>query len=140
MVQRATNHRRPNAKYHVGRGITLCGGLRTFAGFFATLGENPPNKVLDRWPDNDGNYSCGKCAECLQKSWPLNVRWATYSESAINRRSTHAFEVQGVKGCLRELAEHFHISYRRVLKRLKAGWTVEETFTKPVRQVIQRRG
>jgi hypothetical protein len=140
MIQRTTNPKRASADRYIERGIAVCAGLRAFSGFFELLGVRPEQKEIDRWPNNDGNYSCGKCAECLQKGWPLNVRWATDQESAINRSSTRIFEVQGVKGCLKELAAHFHISYRRVLKRLKAGWTIEATFTKPVRQTIKKCG
>ncbi len=139
MRQRATNPNRDTARYYIGQGITVCAGLSAFTGFFEVLGERPEGKEIDR-TDNEGNYSCGKCAECLQKGWPLNVRWVTQSESAINRSSTRTFTVQGVTGCMKELANHFGISYRRVLKRLKAGWTPEATFTKPVRRLIKSCG
>lgn len=136
MIQRATNPNDPQTKDYMGRGITLCGGLRKFTGFYATLGNRPKGKILDRWPNNDGNYSCGKCAECVQNGWPLNVRWATYSESNKNKRGTRILEVRGVTACFRDLAKHFNIAEQTVFGRLRLGWSVERAFTEPVKQRI----
>lgn len=133
MVRRSTDPNYVQAKDYVERGITLCAGLRAFPGFLEVLGERPAKKVLDRC-NNDGNYSCGKCAECLLKGWPLNVRWATHLESTLNRRVTRMFEIRGIKGCAKDLADHFQINYKSVLKRLKLGWDAESAFTKPVKQ------
>lgn len=69
-----------------GRGITMCDGWRNdFVQFLADLGHRPAGKWIDRI-DNDGNYSCGHCPQCLAKGWPNNVQWATPSASAFNRR------------------------------------------------------
>jgi len=40
----------------------------------------------------------------------------------------------GITGCLTELAERFNIKPRRVMIRLKYGWSPERAFTYPVRQ------
>lgn len=76
-------------KYYGGRGIQVCQRWRTsFKNFFQDVGPKPnfPIQLLLDRIDNDGNYSCGKCEECLQNSWPFNVKWSTYVESANNRR------------------------------------------------------
>jgi hypothetical protein len=62
-------------KHYGGRGITVCNRWLTFANFLIDMGERPPNKTLDRWPDKNGNYE------------PSNCRWATQREQRLNQRA-----------------------------------------------------
>lgn len=70
-----------------GRGILMCNGWRNnFTAFYKDLGDKPsPKHSLDRI-DNDGNYSCGRCKQCLENGWPMNCKWSTKREQAYNRR------------------------------------------------------
>ena len=63
-------------KLYGATGIQVCERWRTsFENFLADVGRAPsPKHSLDRWPDNAGNYE------------PGNVRWATASQQAFNRR------------------------------------------------------
>lgn len=74
MRQRCTNPSDPAWKYYGGRGIKVCARWGSFANFLADMGERPAGKSLDRWPDNDGNYTPGNC------------RWATATEQRHNQR------------------------------------------------------
>lgn len=70
---------RPNhAKFkdYGGRGISVCAEwVADFGAFLAYVGHRPTEgHSLDRYPNNDGNYE------------PGNVRWATATEQANNRR------------------------------------------------------
>lgn len=60
--------------YYGGRGVIVCERWHTFTNFLIDMGEAPPGKSLDRWPDKDGNYEPGNC------------RWATPAEQTENRR------------------------------------------------------
>lgn len=86
MHQRCKLPHHPEFHNYGARGIKVCEGWTTFPPFFAAMGLRPqPDLSVDR-VDNDGNYSCGKCAECQRQGWPMNCRWATKTEQTINRR------------------------------------------------------
>lgn len=73
MIQRCTNPRRPDFKNYGGRGIAVCERWRSLESFVADMPKRPRGATLDRI-NNDGNYE------------PGNVRWATRSVQARNRR------------------------------------------------------
>ena len=86
MHQRCKLPRHPEFHNYGARGIRVCAGWATFPPFYEAMGLRPqPDLSVDR-KNNDGNYSCGKCDECLENSWPMNCRWATKQEQANNRR------------------------------------------------------
>lgn len=75
MKGRCLNPRSHAFRDYGGRGIKVCKRWLDFRNFYADMGPRPtPSHSLDR-KDNDGNYE------------PGNVRWATKSEQAKNRRN-----------------------------------------------------
>jgi hypothetical protein len=90
----------PNTKYYEyygGRGIKVCERWRNnFVEFYEDLGDRPEGMSLDR-KDSNGNYSCGKCPECLTNGWVANCQWATRKHQSVNTRM-HRTNTSGRRG------------------------------------------
>jgi hypothetical protein len=84
---RTTNKNVKSYKDYGARGIVMCERWRTsMLNFYEDVGERPsPKHSIDR-RDSNGNYSCGKCRECLDNDWPTNWRWVTRDIQVWNRR------------------------------------------------------
>ena len=95
-------------------GITMCDEWKhDFPAFAAHLGEPPsPLHSLDRI-DNSLGYV------------PGNVRWATASEQAKNRRVTVFVEYRGESKTLREWSESSGLPYEKLAARRKT-WSPED--------------
>jgi hypothetical protein len=66
------NRCRNNRKYY--EHVTVCERWQSFENFLADMGERPPGRSIDRWPDPAGNYE------------PGNARWATPLQQRLNQR------------------------------------------------------
>lgn len=107
-----------------GRGILACVGFRKGPHFLVhAIGRRPQGTTLDRI-DFNGHYSCGRCIECLENGYPLNVRWATPKQQRVNQRRTELIEINGVKHSCSEWAEMHGLPFNTVYGRLRRyGWT-----------------
>jgi hypothetical protein len=123
MIQRCYN---PNATGYVlygGAGIRVCELLRSVPrNLILVIGEKPsPRHSIDRFPDNKGHYSCGKCSECCRLGLKKNIRWATSAEQNRNRRDTPLLTFNGETKCLLDWAKIAGLSAPGFSRRIKAG-------------------
>lgn len=123
MTQRCFNPRFSMYPKYGAAGITACEFLKKSpVNLVSIIGERPSLIYsLDRFPDNSGNYSCGECSECLQKGWPKNIRWATVTEQARNRKSNVIIEINGVSKKAIQWADEIGIPSGIIIRRVGRG-------------------
>lgn len=117
-----------------GRGIKVCVGFNDSYEYFVKIVGRKANRRLhiDR-KNNDGNYSCGQCGECVENNWPLNVRWVTAKENSLNTSANHILTHRGVSKTLTEWAEEKGMSPVTLASRINAlGWSAERAIDEPV--------
>lgn len=119
MIQRCLNPNNPGYYNYGGRGLTVCKRWLDYQGFLEDMGEKPPGLTIER-KDNNGNYEVGNC------------RWATRAEQTRNTRSNRMFTINGFTGCISELARLFGHPPKRVVDRLREGWSPEKAFLTPI--------
>lgn len=116
MMRRCFNPSEEELSLYKGRGITVCKRWLKFETFLADMGCKPVGLTLDRI-DNDGNYE------------PSNCRWATHHQQARNKRSNRIFTVNGLKGCMTDLAIRFGVDPHLVCCRISRGWNPQLAIT-----------
>lgn len=117
-----------------GRGITVCERLQNLDCFIQDMSPKPtPSHTLDRI-DSNGHYSCGTCAQCIEKNWEPNLQWATPTEQTRNRSNTRMVAYQGKTLPVAEWAEIFHMTYQTLKHRLRRGWSIERALCQQVRK------
>ena len=87
---------------------------------------------LDR-RDNNGNYTCGKCTDCIKNGYPLNVHWATAKEQSRNVSTNYIVNYNGEDMCLSAAAEIAKMPYKTVHARIKRGWNVNDALNIPIK-------
>lgn len=123
MIDRCTNKKSPRYKDYGGRGISVCdewcgeNGSSNFISWAKSNGYKE-NLTLDRI-DNDKKYE------------PLNCRWTSYKKQARNKRTNRILEYNGQSHCVAEWSDITGIKQQTILRRLKRGWSVEDTLTIP---------
>ena len=118
MRQRCNNPDHPAFPRYGGRGISVCERWEVFENFLADMGEPPPDKSLDRHPNNDGNYESNNC------------RWATKQEQ--NRNTSANRVIQG--RTVAEWSELSGITHACISARLNAGWDEARAVSEPSRK------
>lgn len=115
------NHR-TDRKHYVERGVKIYDEWKNdFKIFMRDLGPRPGAEyTLDRFPNKNGNYE------------PANVRWATKTEQAVNRKSTRFITYNGETLSISEWSKKFNIGHGVISRRLDDNWSPEKIFNTPV--------
>lgn len=121
IVQRCCNPKAKNFYNYGGRGICLYDAWRdNFAAFekFCLANGWEYGLQVDRI-DNDRGY------------FPDNIRFVTRAKNLRNKRTNHMIAFMGETLCVTDWCERFGISDSTLWRRLKSGWSIEDSLTKP---------
>jgi hypothetical protein len=121
MIKRCTDPNNASYKRYGEIGVKVCKRWRTsFENFLKDVGEKPPGKSLDRYPNNRGDYK------------PTNVRWATAQQQADNKTNNHLINFKGQTKTITQWAELIGISDTGLHYRIiKAGWSIGRALNTP---------
>lgn len=123
MHQRCYNPKFKFYDYYGGRGIKICQewhDLDTFWDWAMSHGYKDGLSIERK--DVDGDYS------------PDNCCWITMDRQHRNCRNTLFVEWQGEMVRVTDLAKEYGKPYDTLKYRIKAGWTLEEALTRPVKK------
>lgn len=111
----------PSYERYGAAGIVVCDRwLNSFENFYADMGPKPSETHTIERVDNSRGYEPGNCI------------WATPSEQAKNRKTTHWITHDGKTLCIKDWAALTGISRRTIHTRLSVGWSTADALTKPI--------
>ena len=124
MKSRCRNKNNKDYSNYGGRGITISNRwLNSFDNFLKDMVERKSSThSIDRINNNKG-YSKENC------------KWSTSKEQLRNKRNNRLITFEGETKCMAEWVEKFSISRFALYKRLKAGWSIKNALTKPIRKI-----
>jgi len=122
IIERCGNLQGQNFENYAGRGIKVCERWLKFEHFLEDMGCRPGKGYSIDRIDNNGNYE------------PNNCRWATHAEQQRNKRNNVILTHDGFTGTQSEWAVRTGIHLATICARLKKGWSVADTLTKPPRR------
>lgn len=111
-----------------------CSWLRESPWHLAELiGERPTLKhTIDRFPIHDGKYTCGRCHQCNEHGWKINVRWATRKQQSENRGQFNMhISAFGKTKLLCDWEDETGIDARTLSWRIRHGWPPEMALSTP---------
>lgn len=122
-----------------GRGIRVCKFISSHPkNLFKIVGSRPAFKKprhysIDRI-ENDEHYSCGKCSECIEHGWGMNLRWLTQKEQCRNTRHNRLVEIGGQVRCIAEWAEFAGLKQSTIRTRIELGWSKDKLLSPLIRK------
>lgn len=118
MRQRCSCETSKKYKYYGGRGIFVCNEWEEFNNFYEWSKESGYNDELTiERIDVNGNYC------------PENCTWIKSELQQRNKRSNVKIEYNGETKILKDWCNDLNLNYKLSSGRLKAGWSVERTFS-----------
>lgn len=111
----------PNSKSYVhygGRGIKVCDEWNDFITFYNDMGEPRITDTIERINVN-GNYEKSNCI------------WIPKNKQGRNRTVNKILSYNGVSKCLAEWSDITGINYYTLHKRLRCGWSIQDTLSIP---------
>jgi hypothetical protein len=121
ILTRCLNPNSKDYKRYGARGIRICRRWLKFENFLADMGERPPGRSIDRFPNQKGNYKPGNC------------RWATTKQQGNNRYTNVLITFKGKTLNIAEWAPIVGIKYQTLHKRISRGDSPIKALTRPVR-------
>jgi hypothetical protein len=123
LKNRCLNPNDPRWDSYGGRGITLSEEWQhSFRAFIQDMGSRPTSDHSIERINNDKPYSATNC------------RWGTRLEQARNKRNNRLLTFKGKTQCVSAWAQDLGIPNKTILSRLCAGWSVENTLSRPIRR------
>lgn len=122
MISRCHDPKNKSYERYGGRGISVHPRwLHSFESFLADMGFAPQGMSLDRYPNNDGDYE------------PGNVRWATASQQARNKRTSLLLTHEGKTMCVADWADELGVKAGKIYQRVYAGYSAAEALAEQPR-------
>ncbi len=121
MIQRCNNPSQDSYKLYNKKKIKVCKRWLNFFNFYADMGECPKGLTLDRINNNKG-YT------------PDNCRWTTPQQQANNRTTNRFLKFNNKRQTCAEWSRETGLSTKTIHYRLKSGWSIKDTLTKPLRK------
>lgn len=133
MKGRCYNKNNPKYRIYGAVGRFVCNGLMEFKHFYKIMGEPPTTThTLDR-ENNNGNYTCGVCDDCLKNNYQPNVRWATPKQQSQNVKTNFIVNYNGKEMCLVEACRMANLPYKTIFSRIRVcGWDVNAALNTPL--------
>lgn len=104
-------------------------------------------KICDEWRDNfevfenwalSNGYSDELTIDRIDYTGnyePSNCRWISIKEQAANKSSVRLISFNGETHTIPEWSRIMGINYKCLYSRISTGWSIEDAFTKPIRQI-----
>lgn len=124
MIRRCENKNTRHYNDYGGRGISVCERWRhSFENFINDMGPRPEGYSIER-KDNNGNYE------------PLNCIWASSKDQNNNTRNNRVIIIGGEQKTMTQWSTIYGISASTIWKRIKLGWSDEDSVLTPVNTIL----